>query len=67
MPLITILVITAAKDFFEDWRRHKSDNEENKRKIKVYYPEERCFKDVQWFQLRVGDIVHVIFHNPIIC
>lgn len=30
MPLFVILVVTAAKDFFEDYKRRKSDNEENK-------------------------------------
>lgn len=59
VPLITIVIITAAKDFFEDWRRHKSDKEENSRKVGLYSPDEKCFKEISWLQLRVGDIVQV--------
>lgn len=29
VPLITIVVITAAKDYYEDYKRKKSDREEN--------------------------------------
>ncbi|PFH38209.1 hypothetical protein BESB_005500 [Besnoitia besnoiti] len=29
LPLSTVLIINAAKDAFEDWQRHKSDNLEN--------------------------------------
>lgn len=31
-PLTTIILITAVKDLFEDWKRHKSDNKENSKK-----------------------------------
>jgi len=30
MPLFVILLVTAAKDFYEDFKRRTSDNEENK-------------------------------------
>lgn len=29
VPLITIVCITAAKDYYEDYKRKKSDREEN--------------------------------------
>ena len=30
VPLVCIIIITAAKDFFEDFKRKRSDNEENR-------------------------------------
>lgn len=36
LPLFTILAVTAIKDFFEDYKRKKSDNEENSRKVLVW-------------------------------
>ena len=30
-PLMLVVVISSIKDFFEDYKRHQSDNEENNR------------------------------------
>jgi len=35
-PLFAILTVTAIKDFFEDYKRKKSDDEENSRKVLVW-------------------------------
>lgn len=57
LPLFFILVITAMKDLFEDYKRKKSDNEENARKVKVFDKGE--FVDKEWRELRVGNIIEV--------
>lgn len=36
MPLAAIFFITAAKDFFEDYKKIKSDLIENNQKVNVY-------------------------------
>ena len=36
IPLLFVLGVTAARDIFEDYRRHKSDNEVNKKRSMVY-------------------------------
>ena len=36
LPLVFVLLVTAVKDIFEDYRRFKSDREVNTRKCKVY-------------------------------
>lgn len=57
LPLAFILLITAMKDFFEDYKRKKSDNEENARKVKVF--DKGVFIDKEWRDLRVGNIIEV--------
>ena len=54
-PLSFILFISALKDLFEDLKRHKSDNEENKRKTNVL--RDFIFKETAWEDLNVGDII----------
>lgn len=36
MPLIVVVVLSMIKDIFEDYKRHKSDNQENMKKTLVY-------------------------------
>ena len=45
------------KDFFEDYKRQKSDNEENARNVKVF--DKGRFVDKEWRDLRVGNIIEV--------
>lgn len=59
LPLVFILIITAMKDFFEDYKRKKSDNEENSKKVMVF--ENGVFVEKQWKDLRVGNIIEVMF------
>ena len=57
MPLSVILAITAIKDFFEDLKRHQSDQDENTRKVLVC--KEGEFQKEEWQNLRVGEIIQV--------
>lgn len=59
LPLAAILIITALKDFFEDYKRKISDNTENSRAISVY--ENGSFIEKKWKDLRVGNIIEVSF------
>lgn len=36
VPLVVVITISALKDLFEDLKRHKSDKEENTRKVLVW-------------------------------
>lgn len=36
LPLACVLLISALKDIFEDLKRHRSDSEENNRKVECY-------------------------------
>ena len=57
LPLITIIFATALKDFFEDYKRKKSDQEENLQKVFTY--ENGNFTEKAWKQIRAGNIVKV--------
>ena len=39
------MLITAAKDFFEDYKRHKSDREENLKITEIYNSDLGEFKE----------------------
>lgn len=58
MPLTVILTISAIKALFEDWKRHKSDNEENGRDVLIYRKD--AFKKAKWSDIRVGDVIQVL-------
>lgn len=36
LPLSFVLLISMCKDAFEDYKRHKADNEENTAKCNIY-------------------------------
>ncbi|EGR33087.1 phospholipid-translocating p-type flippase family protein, putative [Ichthyophthirius multifiliis] len=58
LPLFVILCISALKDLLEDLKRHKSDDEENKRLILVYRKE--AWIQIHWQDLIVGEIIKVM-------
>jgi len=58
LPLTTIILITMIKDVYEDWKRHKSDNEENGKKIMIGSTH-MGFKQETWESVRVGNIIKV--------
>ena len=47
------------KDIFEDIQRHKSDNQENRRKVLVGDPKTSKFIPKLWQELHVGMIVKI--------
>jgi phospholipid-transporting ATPase len=56
-PLFIIVLITALKDLFEDLKRHRSDSEENNRRVGVF--RDGLLVDSDWKELRVGEIIKV--------
>jgi phospholipid-transporting ATPase len=38
IPLIFVISVSMVKDIFEDYKRHKSDNQENYKRVLVYDP-----------------------------
>jgi phospholipid-transporting ATPase len=61
MPLAFVLTVTAVKDAYEDWRRHRSDRSENGRLAAVLSPGAALeFVPTEWKHVRVGDVVRVV-------
>ncbi|KAF5745314.1 hypothetical protein HS088_TW07G00898 [Tripterygium wilfordii] len=58
LPLIIVIGATMVKEGIEDWQRKLQDIEVNNRKVKVRQSD-GVFKDTEWKNLRVGDIVKV--------
>ncbi|XP_071524066.1 probable phospholipid-transporting ATPase IA [Panulirus ornatus] len=59
VPLICILVVSAIKEIAEDIKRHRADDEINKREIEVL--KDGQWQWIKWRHIQVGDIVKV--HN----
>ena len=57
MPLMTIVMITMVKDGYEDYKRYKSDQEENNKATHVY--DKGTLKEIPWKDIKVGDLVRV--------
>ncbi|CAL4939192.1 unnamed protein product [Urochloa decumbens] len=62
MPLAFVLAVTAVKDAYEDWRRHRSDRAENGRLAAVLDPSlsPAQFVPTEWKHVRVGDVVRIV-------
>lgn len=58
VPVIFVLAVTACKDAFEDFRRYRSDKKVNLSKCRIY-KEDKKFHQVDWQDVRVGDIMHL--------
>jgi phospholipid-transporting ATPase len=58
-PLAAVVFVAMLKDAFEDYKRNKSDNEENFKATKVYRASSGTFEDVIWKDLKPGNIVKV--------
>ncbi|KAJ1283330.1 hypothetical protein BS78_03G120100 [Paspalum vaginatum] len=60
LPLAFVLFVTAVKDAYEDFRRHRSDRTENNRLASVLAPGTAGeFQPKKWKHIRVGDVVRV--------
>ncbi|KAK7277071.1 hypothetical protein RIF29_18221 [Crotalaria pallida] len=57
-PLLFVLCVTAIKDAYEDWRRHRSDRNENNREAHVLQP---CgqFRLKRWKNIEAGEVVKI--------
>jgi len=59
MPLSVVILVNSIKDFYEDWKRKKSDDEENNRKVEVYDLDKKEFVIKKWKDIFVGNIVKI--------
>ncbi|KAK4766163.1 hypothetical protein SAY87_007805 [Trapa incisa] len=65
MPLAFVLLVTAVKDAYEDYRRHRSDRIENNRLALVLVDGE--FRDKKWKDIEVGEIIRVRANETLPC
>ncbi|KAK6943357.1 hypothetical protein RJ641_024459 [Dillenia turbinata] len=64
-PLLFVLCVTAIKDGYEDWRRHRSDRNENNREALVLQAGQ--FRMKKWKKIRVGEVVKILADETIPC
>ncbi|KAH7843878.1 hypothetical protein Vadar_021755 [Vaccinium darrowii] len=64
-PLLFVLCVTAIKDGYEDWRRHRSDRNENNREALVL--QFGKFQGKKWKKIRVGEVVKICADETIPC
>ncbi|XP_069006932.1 phospholipid-transporting ATPase VA [Embiotoca jacksoni] len=58
-PVVFILSVTAIKDLWEDYRRHRSDKEINHMDCLVYSRAERRYVEKYWKEVGVGDFIRL--------
>ncbi|XP_037069797.1 probable phospholipid-transporting ATPase IA isoform X3 [Pollicipes pollicipes] len=56
-PLVCILTISAVKEFIEDWKRHRADDEVNNRQVEVL--DEHNWRWKRWAEVGVGDFCKI--------
>ncbi|CAI9097164.1 OLC1v1033527C5 [Oldenlandia corymbosa var. corymbosa] len=64
-PLLFVLSVTAIKDGYEDWRRHRSDRNENNRESLVLQDGEYQLK--RWKKMQAGEVVKILADETIPC
>lgn len=64
-PLLFVLTVTAVKDGYEDWRRHRSDRNENNRETFVIQSGE--FRPKRWKDIQAGEVVKISSEETIPC
>lgn len=65
LPLAFVLLVTAVKDAYEDWRRHQSDRIENNRLALVLVNNQ--FQQKKWKHIRVGEILKISANDTLPC
>uniref|UniRef100_H3DHF5 Phospholipid-transporting ATPase n=1 Tax=Tetraodon nigroviridis TaxID=99883 RepID=H3DHF5_TETNG len=65
LPLFFVITVTAIKQGYEDWLRHKADNEVNKYPVTVLEGGQKIPKESE--KIKVGDIVEVIEDETFPC
>ncbi|CAK9144451.1 unnamed protein product [Ilex paraguariensis] len=64
-PLLFVLLVTAVKDGYEDWRRHRSDRNENNREALVL--QSGKFELKKWKNMCAGEVVKIHADETIPC
>ena len=58
-PLFIVVSVNGLKDFYEDWKRKKSDDKENNKNTLIYNSKKQNFVKKQWKDILLGDIIKV--------
>jgi len=58
-PLFIVVSVNGLKDFYEDWKRKKSDDQENNKNTLIYSSRKKNFIKKQWKDILLGDIIKV--------
>ncbi|XP_047947885.1 phospholipid-transporting ATPase 1-like isoform X2 [Salvia hispanica] len=64
-PLLFVLTVTAVKDGYEDWRRHRSDRNENNREALVLQSD--GFHPKRWKMIQAGEVLKISSDETIPC
>ncbi|XP_042476690.1 phospholipid-transporting ATPase 1-like [Macadamia integrifolia] len=62
-PLLFVVSVTAFKDGYEDWRRHRSDQKENNREALILQSGQ--FRLKKWKKIRAGEVVKICANETI--
>nr|XP_053653910.1 phospholipid-transporting ATPase IF-like isoform X2 [Cherax quadricarinatus] len=65
LPLLFVVAVTAVKQGYEDWRRHREDNKVNNAPSRVL--REGVVKDLRTRDIVVGDIVEIASNEQFPC
>ncbi|XWS74661.1 hypothetical protein CRYUN_Cryun01aG0017100 [Craigia yunnanensis] len=65
MPLALVILVSAVKDAYEDFRRHRSDRIENNRLASVLLNDQ--FQQKKWKNIQVGEIIKIHANETIPC
>jgi len=66
VPLVFVLSVTAAKDGYDDYKRHRMDKKINNLKVRRWDPAKDDWEAaVKWYQVRCGDIIQIRKNEPI--
>jgi phospholipid-transporting ATPase len=64
LPLSVIILVSAIKDLYEDYKRQTSDREENNRMVMVL-DKDGVFANQAWKDVRVGNIIKIEQDKPL--
>uniref|UniRef100_A0A674BG84 Phospholipid-transporting ATPase n=1 Tax=Salmo trutta TaxID=8032 RepID=A0A674BG84_SALTR len=59
IPILLVLAVTAVKDLWEDYRKHKSDKFINGLVCEIYSRKQQTYVDQRWQDVHVGDFVRL--------
>ena len=59
MPLAIVVAVNGIKDFWEDWKRKKSDDEENNRSVQIFNLDNGLFENRKWMDVMIGNVIKV--------
>jgi len=65
LPLVTVISLSAIKDYIEDRKRKYSDKTENESIVFVANKDTHSFEPMRWEHLHVGDIVKIMKNHPL--